>query len=575
MLAGIDLTIVIIYFVIVLAVGAFVSKRAAGSIDDYFLGKRTIPWFILGLSGMATYIDMSGTMVQVSFFYMLGVKGYWVAYRGAVALFLAFLMIFMAKWLNRSKVMTNAEWMIFRFGKDRQGQLARILSALSIIVLIIAFIGYFFVGTGKFLSGYVPLSPEISALIFFAIVTIYTAASGFYGVVYTDIFQSILILGIIGFIAVKAMIIGTPEYYNAFATTEWRSIIPSWEMIMPQGYESMHLFGLLILFWIIANIFQGFGLPFDAWTSQRYYAAKNERESALVAAQWIGLFSLRFLLMMGVGILALGIADKISDPEMALPAVIDHYVPSIVKGLLLAALIAAAMSTLDSFVNSSAAYFVKDIYKAYLKPDAGDKHLIKVSYGTTAIIMTFGIILGWNIPNINAIWGWMVMGLFTGMLPPNILKWFWWRFNGMGYAFGMGAGIIAAVVHTFAFSGAPEYMTFTFVTIISTAGTVLGVFLGKPTEMSVLINFYKTTQPFGFWGPVRQACDEGFVAEVRKENRRDLLLLVPACVWQVTLFWAMTALVVKKWEAFFYSSAVVVGLSIVLYNYWYKNLKRV
>ena len=574
MLGGIDLGIVIVYFLLVLGLGTYVAKKAGGSIDDYFLAGRTFPWFILGLSGMATYIDMSGTMVQVSFFYMLGVKGYWVAYRGAVALFLAFLMIFMAKWLNRSKVMTNAEWMIFRFGPGRDGQLARLLSATSIIVLIVAFIGYFFVGTGKFLAGYVPLSPEVAALVFFAIVTAYTVTSGFYGVVYTDILQSVLIFGIIGFIAFKAMTVGTAEYYSAFTTTDWRTIIPSWQMNMPVGYESMRLFGLLILFWIIANIFQGFGLPFDAWTSQRYYAAKNERESALVAAQWIVLFSLRFLLMMGVGILALGIADKISDPELALPAVIDHYVPVVMKGFLLAALIAAGMSTLDSFVNASAAYFVKDIYKAYLKPEAGSKHLIKVSYATTAVIMILGVILGWNIPNINAIWGWMVMGLFTGMLPPNILKWFWWRFNGMGYAFGMAAGVLAAVLQPLAFGGAPEYIIFSFVILISTLGTVLGVFFGKPTEMQVLINFYKTTKPFGFWGPVRQACDSGLVAEVRKENRRDLLLLVPACVWQVTLFWAMTALVVKKWDAFLASFAVVAVLSVVLYKSWYRNLKQ-
>lgn len=336
----------------------------------------------------------------------------------------------------------------------------------------------------------------------------------------------------------------------------------------------MQLFGLLVLFWIISNIFQGFGLPFDAWTSQRYYAAKNERESALVAAQWIVLFSLRFLLMMGVGILALGIAEKISDPEIALPAVIDHYVPVVMKGLLLSALIAAGMSTIDSFVNASAAYFVKDIYKTYLKPDAGRQHLIKVSYATTAIIIILGIILGWNIPNINVIWGWMVMGLFTGMLPPNILKWFWWRFNGMGYAFGMGAGILAAVSHQLAFGWAPEYMTFSFVILVSTVGTVLGVFLGKPTDMAVLIHFYKKTKPFGCWGPVRNACESDFVVEVRKENLRDLLLLAPACVWQLTLFWVMTALVAEKWNAFWFSFAIVAGLSVVLYKYWYKNLKQ-
>ena len=87
-------------------------------------------------------------------------------------------------------------------------------------------------------------------------------------------------------------------------------------------------------------------------TSQRYYAAKDARESSLVAFQWITLFSFRFLLMMGLGVLAVGIAGKISEPEMALPAVISHYVPVGVKGLLIAALLAAAMSSVDSIINS-------------------------------------------------------------------------------------------------------------------------------------------------------------------------------------------------------------------------------
>jgi len=127
MLNQIDLTIIAVYFLLVTGVGLFVAKRASGSIENYFLAGRNIPWYILGISGMATFIDIAGTMLQVSFFYMLGVKGYWVAYRGAVALFLAFLMIFMAKWLNRSGYMTNAEWISFRFGKEKQGQTALIV----------------------------------------------------------------------------------------------------------------------------------------------------------------------------------------------------------------------------------------------------------------------------------------------------------------------------------------------------------------------------------------------------------------------------------------------------------------
>ncbi|MFC1606958.1 sodium:solute symporter [Candidatus Latescibacterota bacterium] len=575
MIGMLDTSIIILYFMIVTSVGLYVSKRASGSINEYFLGGRHIPWYILGISGMATFIDMSGTMLQVSFFYMLGVKGYWVAWRGAICLFLAFFMIFMAKWLNRSGVMTNAEWVVFRFGSGKQGQVARILSAISILLLAIPIVSYFFVGSGKFLSMYLPFTPEISALIFFIIVMVYTVAAGFYGVVYTDLFQSVLILGVITFITVKALAVGTPEYLEKFTLPEWRTLIPtSWSTDMPSGYENMRLLGMLIIFWFISNVLQGFSVPLDGWTSQRYYAAKNERESSLVAFQWISLFSLRFPLMMGLGVLAVGIAGTISEPEMALPAVIDRYVPVGVKGMLLAALIAAAMSSVDSIINSSAAYFVKDIYHAFIRPDADRKHLLRVSYVATAFIFIAGIAIGWVLPNINAIWAWIIMGLITGMMPPNILKWFWWRFNGFGYASGMGSGLFGAMLAWALFPEAPEYTTFSIVMAISTIGTILGTFMGKPTDMDILVAFYKTTRPFGFWEPVRSRCESGLVMDIRHENRRDLLLLTPACLWQVLLFWMMTAFVVRKWVSFGSSLCAVALLSWVLYRYWYRNLKR-
>ena len=574
MLSGLDIGIIILYFVMVTIVGLVASRKASGSINDYFLGGRNIPWYILGISGMATFVDITGTMLQVSFFFFLGVKGYWVTFRGALALFLAFYMIFIAKWLNRSRVMTNAEWVKFRFGTDRQGHLAHFISAVFMLVFAVPLVSYFFVGTGKFLTMYLPYSPTACALVFFGIMTIYTVAAGFYGVVYTDLFQSVLILGIIIFVAVKSMSVGTPDFYATVAPSNWRSLIPSWETVMPQGYENMRFLALLIVFWFISNVFQGFASPLDGHSSQRYYAAKNERESSLVAFQWIVLMSLRFLMMMGFGVLAIGIAGRIADPEMALPAVVNEYIPYGMKGVLIVALIAAEMSTLDSVVNASGAYFVNDIYRQWIKPKASPKHLMKVSYITTITIIVMGVVIGIVTPNINSIWSWIIMGLLTGIIPPGILKWFWWRFNGLGYAFGIGSGLLGALVSRIFFIDTPEYITFSIVIAVSTIGTVIGTFLGRPTGMEVLKNFYTVTRPFGFWEPIRKQCDPGLVREVKQENRRDLLLLGPACIWQMTLFWIMTALIVKKWISFSVSLAVVVVLSFVLYRYWYLNLKR-
>jgi len=578
MLHPVDYAIIALYVLMILGVGLYFSRKAAGSIDQYFLGERHIPWYILGLSGMATFVDMSGTQMQVSFYYMFGVKGYWFCYRAALALILSFLMIFMGKWLNRARVMTNAGLIGLRFGAGRQGATAKLLTAGSI--LLVGFFGaaYFFVGGGRFLSSYLPLSPQACGILYFSAVFIYLSMSGFYGVVYTDIFQAVLIFGMIIFISVKAMALGTPEYFAQHAPEGWSDLIPSsWTLDAPAGYENMQSLGLLLLFWIMLNVFQGFAMPWSSAEPQRFYAAKNERESSLVAFQWITLTSLKYLLMMGLGILSIGIAAQVASPEGALTAVINHYLPvGGIKGLFIAALLAAAMSILDSIINSSAAYFVKDIYQEHLRPKAGRRHLIVVSYLATAGILLGGILLGWDVSRINDINIWICMGLITGMLPPNILKWIWWRFNGLGYALGMAAGLLSslAVMRLGLLDGSPEYLIFITVTVCSAAGAIAGTFLGKAPDTEVLVDFYRKIRPFGFWGPVKQHCDREFVRAIAKENRRDLLLLGPARLWQMSLFAMMTAIVAKKWDLLLSTAIIVGALSVILYRFWYRNLGR-
>ncbi len=588
MLSGIDVVIIVVYLLSITFIGLLFSKKAAGSIDEYFLGGRSIPWFLLGISGMATFIDIGGTAYQCAWFFLLGAKGFWFCIEGAVALLLAFQMIYVGKWLNRSKAMTNAEWMVLRFGRGRQGELARVFSVISALVICVGMMTFFFEGAGKVLPRFLPFlegNENLAALAFFCLVGLYTVASGFYGVIYTDLMQAFLIMFLILFIAVKAMAIGTPDYFAAHAPDGWLQLFPAdghWSFEIPERYaeiasyvEKAKFLGILVIFWLINNVFMGMATPFDAWTAQRYYAARNEREGSLVACEWISLWSLRFLLMAGIGILALGVSDQIVHPEKALSVVITELLPDGVRGLLLAALLAAGMSTIDSTVNSSAAYFVKDIYQEFIRPTASKRHLVKISYAITVILFGLGIIIGWFVKDISSVWGWIIMGLFTGTLPPNILKWFWWRTNGMGFALGMGFGVFAALLTKVPFLGELNtYQTYIFVFGISTVGSILGICIGKPTDMDTLVNFYELTRPFGFWGKVRKHCSDSVIVESRKEHHRDILLIGPACLWQLSLFLMMTSLVLKQWK--YFSSCLVIagGLSLVLYKFWYKNLKK-
>ena len=575
-LSVLDAGILAVYLLVVMGIGLWAQRRASGSLEDYFLGGRSIPWYVLGISGMAAFLDMSGTMLQTSFFYFLGAKGYWVAYRGAVVLVLAFFMVFMAKWLVRSRVMTIAEFVALRFGDDRQGNAARLLSAASVLIVAVTLVSYFFVGAGKFFHEYIPaLEPNTLGLIIFAFVGLYTVVSGFVGVVFTDVFQSLFILGVIVFVTVQAMTLGTPEYYAQFTEPGWRDLIPTaWTTEMPAGYESIEALGLLILFWFASNVLQGFANPFDAMTAQRFFASKDEREGSLVAAQWIGLMSLRFLLMMSVAVMAVSIAGRITEPEMALPAVIEEFFPVGMKGLFIAALLAAFMSTVESLVNSSAAYYVRDVYQRFLRPDATDRQLVRASYATTAVIFALGALIGLFGDNLNAIWSWFVMGFFTGVLVPSILKWVWWRFNGAGYAGGMAAGIVGAGLQTVVLTNPPEYVVFLFVIVCSAVGTVAGTLLAGPTDRATLERFYGLIGPFGAWGPVKAAFPAEFVDRVRRENRRDLWLLIPACAFHLTLFWLMVAVVIKRWDSVAVSLAILAVSGVVLYQFWYKNLRR-
>jgi solute:Na+ symporter, SSS family len=593
-LATIDITIIIGYFLFITLVGLLVSKKAAASTEDYFLGGRAIPWYLLGISGMATFIDIGGTSVNSAFYYVLGAKGFWVSLEGAVALLLSFQMIYVAKWLNRSGAITNAEWMVFRFGKGPQGEFARIICAVGTLILCVAMMTYFFEGAGKALVTFLPfsggddpatmaLNENLAALGFFTLVGLYTIAAGFYGVIYTDLIQAFLIILLIIYIAVKAMMIGTPEYFAQYAPPGWLDLIPkdgNWSIQIPEQYRDISVYvdkagflGVFVIFWLLKELLMGFATPFDSWTAQRYYAARNEKEASLVACQWISLWSFRFLLMAGIGVLALGVAGNIDHPERALSIVIADYLPVGIQGMMLAGLLAAGMSTIDSFANSSGAYFVKDIYKEYLHKDASDKRLVRVGYLVTFVLMGSACVIGWKVENISSIWGWIMMGLFVGTLPPNIMKWFWWRANGMSYAVGTAGGLLAALSTSLpVLSELKDFHTFVYVVISATVCSVIGTYAGKPTDMDTLVNFYRKTRPFGFWKPVRERLDHAEQESIQKESSRDRRLLPVALFWHLSLFLMMSSIIFKDWLIVTVCAVIVSITSFILYKFWYMNM---
>ncbi|MBN2104558.1 sodium:solute symporter [bacterium] len=430
----------------------------------------------------------------------------------------------------------------------------------------------------------------LAALLMIFLAMLYTVASGLYGVVWTDVFQGVLIFGTLIFICITALTkFGLPDTFfisvpmkdgtfQAIQTTReaWSHPLPPWKLAFPKDsmYSVYNLFGIAIFFYLVKVTIEGCGGT-SQYMIQRFYASRSDREAGLLSLFWTFLLSFRWPFITAIAIMGIALGSQqgvISDPEKVLPVVVNKLVPIGIKGFLVAGLMAAAMSTFDSTVNAGAAYWVKDIYQAYINPRASQKTLMKHSRWASVLIVILGLLFSLTIRNINEIWGWITMSIGAGMIIPTLLRWYWWRMNGYGYALGMAAGMIAAVVQRLVFPGVPEYVSFSFASGFSLVGTILGTYLTRPTEKKVLDQFYKTTRPFGFWNPIRNQISPTIREHINKENRRDIISTFFAVPWQVVLFLTMMMLIMKAWNTLFVLLGILAVLSVGLYLNWFRHL---
>ncbi|ELS04600.1 Na+/proline symporter [Xenococcus sp. PCC 7305] len=583
-LSTLDTIILLLYFLGTLGLGFYLSKKASRSISDYFLGGRKIPWWAIGMSGTASNFDMTGTMVMISFLFAIGLQGFWVALRGGMALYMAIIMIYMGKWLQRSNVMTTAEWMELRFGSGLAGKLARLLSAVANLIVTIALLVYFVEGGGKFLAVYLPFSPTVCALLMMIVALTYTTMSGFYGVIYTDVIQEVLILLVALYVGYQAFTLPDHAAVIASATYPgWHSLIPNWEaapmnwLANPTVYQS---FGLCILFWFSRSMFEGMGGFTGGYTPQRFYATKNEREVGLLTAEWILLLLFRWMLVVGTVILGLklasgnpAIASILSqDPEQTLPVVLSQAIPSGLRGLLIAGLIAAAMSTFDSTINAGVSYWIRDIYQLYLKPQASEKRLIRQSYGATIALAAIAIILSQTVQNINEIWSWITGSLSAGLAAPTVLRWYWWRFNGYGFAIATAVGLVTSLLLKILHPELAFYVSFPLTLGISMLAGVGMAYLTPPTELKTLKNFWLRIRPFGFWRRVTSELDPAIVNKSQIQNSHDLRNVFLALIWQLSGVVMVMSGLLHQWLTALGAIATFIIFSTLLYFQWYKRL---
>lgn len=296
----------------------------------------------------------------------------------------------------------------------------------------------------------------------------------------------------------------------------------------------------------------------------------------------VALFFPRYLMIGGLTVLALAFFSpelKSMGPdldfELILPYAIKNFVPIGLMGVLLAGLLSAFMSTFAATVNAAPAYIVNDIYKRYINPNADKKKYVRMSYICSVAVVIVGVGFGFIVESIDNVTQWIVSALWGGYTVANVLKWYWWRLNGYGYFWGMITGIVASLAAPLLFPDIkPALYVFPFILVFSAIGTIVASYVTKPEDDEVLMSFYKSVRPWGFWKPVIEKIkqqDPGF--EQNKNFKRDMFNVIVGIAWQTCLVAMPIYLVIKENTAFLTAFVVFAAMCFILKKNWYDKLE--
>ena len=604
-LTGLDIAIILVYLFSTVFIGIILKKQAQKSKSNYLLGGNTLPWYMLGISNASGMFDISGTMWLVTLLFVYGLKSIWIPWLWPVFNQI-FLMVFLSIWLRRSNVTTGAEWMLTRFGRKKDSQMSHGIIVIFALINCLGFLAYGFIGLGKFMMIFIPWDivapfipfdvpeiyvPHLYGIAFTMFAVFYAILGGMTSIVWADVLQFLImtvaaiVIGIIAMKALAANTLNVPEGWHTpffgwkLDDLDWRGIINEVnDKIASDGYSLFTIF-----FWMM--VFKGILLslagPAPNYDMQKVLATKSPKEAAKMSGfVSVVLMPVRYFMIAGFAVLALIYYDQLHlvvagriDFEQILPSAISQFVPVGLMGLLLAGLLAAFNSTFAGTLNAAQAYIVNDIYLKYFRPDANEKQIRNLNYSSGIIVVIISIIFGIFAQDVNSVLQWIVSALYGSYVISNVLKWYWWRFNGYGYFWGMVAGIIPALIFPYLFKDTLDIWYFPWILLISLAGALAGTFLSKPTDEATLKSFYSTVNPWGFWKPIRlkvQAENPDF--KPNKNFGIDMFNVLMGTIAQTALIALPIYIVLQKSVPIWISSIIVVISAIVLKRTWWDKL---
>ncbi len=539
-LTSIDWSVVALYFLFNLAIGFYYKSRAGSSVSEFFLSGRNVPWWLAGTSMVATTFAADTPLAVTGMVAVGGIAGNWLWWCFVASGMLT--VFFYARLWRRSGVMTDVEFAEIRYS----GKPAAFLRGFRAVYLGIPINCIILGWVNKAMVDILMLVLNVSKLQALAIVigmialtSFISTLSGLWGVLVTDMFQFVIKMSMVIALAVFAVrAVGGIDSMKAQlavldASRGNQGSVLNFVPDLNSAWMPLITFLVYISLNWWATWYPGAEPGGGGYIAQRMFSAKDEKNS-LLATLWFNIahYALRPWPWILVALTSLILFPGLEKPETGYIRVMIAYLPPSLRGLMIAAFAAAYMSTIATQLNWGASYLVNDFYRRFLKPQASDRHYVRMSQVATILLTIVSAVVTFYMDSIAGAWKLLVVtGAGTGSV--LLLRWYWWRINAWSEVSAMlCAFVVSASLQIGWKLDTDKPVDFAWIMIITVAITTVvwlaATFLTKPEPENTLVAFYARTRPSTFgWGPIARLRPD---VKPARDGLSNLLDWIAGCV---------------------------------------------
>jgi SSS family transporter len=480
--------------------GVWHARRAGSSSVEFFAAGRRLPWWLAGTSIVATTFAADTPLAIAGLVATEGVSGNWFWWADVLPAMIAAFLI--AHLWRRSGVLTDNELVELRYGGRRAAGL-RLFRALYFGVLrnaiVIGWVNLAMLKVLQLALGLDPASGRYVLAGLFVLTVSYTLLSGLWGVVFTDLLQ--FTLAMVGSVLLAVLAVGAVgdlgSLIDRLGAVHGPETAARTLALVPAEREAFWAF----VIYVAVKSWSSGNTEGNGYIAQRLLATRDERHARL-AAVWYAVanFALRPWPWILVGLVAFVAYPELGDREAGYVHVMLDRLPSGLRGLMIASMLAAFMSTVDTQLNWGASYLTHDVFRRFLRPQASERALVRVARGSVVLISILGVLATLAMPSIVGAWKFLAsITAGTGLIV--LLRWLWWRINAWSEISVMAASLVLANA-LLLFTDVPFPFSLAIVVAISVPFSLAVTLLTSPEEPARLRSFYERVQPSGWWRPV-------------------------------------------------------------------------